>query len=299
MGQIIVPDGWAGVFPDMPMEEYHSRDLGVASASSLKILLDQSPAHYRYHVTEGKQKASKVFDFGRAAHAYVLEPQHFADRYAVAPTNAPRRPDERSRNAKNPSFKTLDAIAFWDDFDQRNAGKLPLSAQDYQKVQDMRAALDDVEMVGDLPGLIISEGQAETSLRWIDEETGLPCRARPDWWLKRLAYFMDYKTCIDASPRGFANAVTRLLYHMAHCHYADGARVLGLPINNYLFLCQEKEPPYVAAIYHIDAAAEERGQQLRIKAMSTMASCMKSGRWPGYSTEITPLSLPGFAFYDV
>lgn len=289
---------WPGIFPNMPMEEYHARDLGVASSGTLKILNDQTPAHYKYWATCGREKQSKTFDFGRAAHAYVLEPASFAERYAILPAKYPRRPTEKQLTAKTQSFATMDAIAFWDEWDAVNFGKLTLSSQDYQKIQDMRAALDDLEMVGDLPGLIIREGEAEVSMRWVDPVTGLRCRSRPDWWLRRLRYFMDYKTCVDASPRGFAAAVTRFGYHVAHCHYAEGARALEVPIENYLFLCQEKEPPYAAALYHIDAAAEERGQQLRIAAMDRLAGCMRSGKFPGYAHGITQLSLPGYAFYD-
>lgn len=300
-----VHPGWSGIFPSMPMDTYHSRELGIASAGALKILNKQSPAHYRWWAEGGEEKARKTWDFGRAAHAYVLEPATFAERYAVAPPGAPKRPREEWRHAKKPSFSTLDAFAFWDEFDDRNRGKLALSAADYQKIQDMRAALDDVDMVGDLPGLIIAEGEAEVSMRWVDEVTGLRCRSRPDWWHRRRRFFMDYKTCVDASPRGFGSAVTSFDYHVAHCHYAEGARTLQVPVDNYLFLCQEKEPPYVAAIYHIDAAAEERGQMLRIAAMDRMAACMRSGKFPGYSYDpatgkhkIRELTLPGYAFYD-
>ncbi len=70
--------------------------------------------------------------------------------------------------------------------------------------------------------------------------------------------------------------------------------------DHFVFLAIESEPPYVCEPYRIDAAAEERGYQLRDRAMQKQAQCIADGTWPGYSdgTTISSLTLPGWAFYD-
>lgn len=295
-GGILVPEGWAGIFPNMPSAEYHQRGIGIASAGALK-LVRKSLAHYAHWARSGDDKRRKAMDFGRIYHSFVLEPEAFRREYVVIPKNAPKRPDERSRNAKNPTFKVMAAMEWWDDFDRQHAGKEAVTAADYQKVQDMRAALDDVDMVGELPGLMLSDGQREVSVRWVDEETGLPCRARFDWWLRPLFNAADLKSCFDASEEGFGAAVVRNEYHVSAAHYIEAARAIGEPLNGYYFLAQETEPPYVAACWPLDAVAQDLGYRMWRNAMNKLAGAVKAGKFPGYATTPRELALPAYAHF--
>lgn len=296
-GGILVPEGWSGIFPNMPAAEYHQRALGIASAGALK-LVRKSLAHYAQWARTGDDRRSRAMDFGRAYHAYVLEPENFHSEYVVIPRNAPKRPDERSRNAKNPSFKTLAALEFWDDFDRAHAGKEVVSAADYQKVQDMRAALDNVDMVGELPSLILTEGRREVSMRWVDADTGLPCRLRKDYWHEELAYGLDLKSCADASEAAFTRAIVSNEYDVSQAHYLSGAHALGRPLRKYLFLSQETTPPYVAVVNQIGSSFEELGFAKWRAAMNRLATGVKTGKFPGYSTGIRTLEAPAYAFYN-
>lgn len=295
-GGILVPDGWTGIFPDMPAAEYHQRAIGIASAGALK-LVRKSLAHYAHWARTGFDRRSKAMEFGNIYHCFVLEPERFFNRYVIIPKNAPKRPDERSRNAKNPTFKTMHAMEWWDDFDAKHAGKDYVAANDYQKVQDMRAALDNVDMVGELPGLMLADGQREVSVRWVDEETGLPCRARFDWWLRPLFNAADLKSCFDASEEGFGAAVVRNEYHVSAAHYIEAARALGEPLDGYYFLAQETEPPYVAACWPLDIVGQELGYRMWRTAMNKLAEGVKHGKFPGYTTQARELALPAYAHY--
>lgn len=289
-------ENWTGIFPDMTVEEYHRREIGIASAGALK-LVRKSLAHYHFWARTAFDRRSRALDFGKVYHAYVLEPEHFHDEFAVLPVNAPRRPTQKQLEAKKPGFATLEAMAFWADFDERNAGKTAVTAADYQKVQDMRAALDDEDMVGELPGLMLSDGQREVSVRWIDEETGLRCRARFDWWLRPLFNAADLKSCIDASEEGFGAAVVRHEYHVSAAHYIEAARALGEPLQGYYFLAQETEPPYVAVCWPLDAVAQELGFRMWRAAMDKLAHGVKTGKFPGYATKPRELALPAYAHF--
>lgn len=296
-GGILVPEGWSGIFPNMPSAEYHQRAIGIASAGALK-LVRKSLAHYAHWARSGDDRRSRAMDFGRAYHAFVLEPENFYSEFVVIPKNAPKRPDDRSRNAKNPSFKTLAALEFWDDFDRKHAGKEVITAADYQKVQDMRAALDDVDMVGELPSLILTEGKREVSMRWVDEETGLPCRLRKDYWHEELAYGLDLKSCADAGEAAFTRAIVANEYDVSQAHYLSGAHALDRPLRKYLFLSQETTPPYVAVVNQIGSSFEELGFAKWRAAMNRLATGVKTGKFPGYSTGIRTLEAPAYAFYN-
>ncbi len=295
MNAQIARDTWPGIYFDIPAEKYHQPDLGVATAGGLKRVR-QSLAHYHHAHTAPPDARieTPAQRFGKAYHSYVLEPATFHQHYVVLPESAPRRPTPQQINAKKPSEETLAQIAFWATWDEENRGKTVIEAEWLRQMADMREALDRHPIARGM----IAEGVAESTWQWIDERTGLRCKSRPDFWVEDLGFFMDLKTCEDASPRGFARAVTNFDYHVGHCHYADGARQLGRPIKNYLFLCQEKEAPYVPAVYTIDAAAEERGYEILHRSMDRLAEGVRTGRWPGYSEGIEQLVLPGYAFYD-
>ncbi len=278
---------------DVPADVYHRRELGVANNTALKILRERSPAHYRAWVDGQEQPETPAFLFGRAYHCRVLEPERFAAEFVAEPVGAPPRPTSAMREAKKPSESSIARVAYWDGWDAENAGKTMLSAEDAERIEAMYAAL----MAVPLAAGIMRDGYSEVTMRWTDEPTGIPCKARADWWVPGR-FFMDLKTTDDASPAGFRRSVAAYGYHVQHAHYCDAARALGQPVRNYLILAQEKEPPYVCGVYHIDAEAEARGFELRERGLQTLRNCLDTDTWPGYGTGITELSLPPWALKD-
>jgi hypothetical protein len=275
----------------VPAEEYHHRELGVVSAGVLRRLSDETPAHYRAWVDDPDEGDTPAKVFGKAYHDRVLLPDLFASRYVGEPINAPMRPTDAMRNAKNPSQSSIDRVAFWDAWDAENAGKLIISAESFALIEAMHAALmknpDAAELLG--------EGDSEVTLRWTDEETGLRCKARADRWLRRRRIMADLKTTDDASERGFGRSVVRYGYDVTHAHYCEGAKACGEPVEEYRIIVQEKRKPYLSVVYHLDAAAEARGYEIRQRGFQMMAACMASNTWPGYPSGVQPLALPGWA----
>ena len=107
---------------------------------------------------------------------------------------------------------------------------------------------------------------------------------------------VDLKTAIDASYSGFARAVAEFGYHVQHAMYMDIFRQLGEPLNGFLFIAQEKQPPYAPAIYELPKRAVEMGMDLYRRHLETYAKCHKANEWPGYPQEIRSLELPGWAY---
>ena len=277
----------------VPAHEYHRRELGVATSGVLRMLRDKTPAHYRAWVDAQDDQETPALLFGRAYHCRVLEPEVFAATYVRPPLGAPSRPTSRQRDAKKPSPDTVAAIEFWNAWDAENAGKEMLSADDFDRIEAMHTAL----MANPLAAGIMKDGRSEVTMRWVDHETGVRCKARADWYVEGRRFLMDLKTTDDASPAGFARSVAKYGYHVQHAHYSDGARCCGLPIQHYLILAQEKAPPYLSAVYHVDAPAEQRGFDLRHRSLTTLADCMRTGQWPGY-VGIKELTLPPWELKD-
>jgi hypothetical protein len=283
-----------GFLLDVPAADYHQRELGVANNTALKILRERSPAHYRYWVDNANDHDTPAMLFGRAYHCRVLEPERFAEQFVAAPEDPPRRPSQRQRDAKKPSDSTRTSIAFWDSWDAENAGKVALPGEDFDRIEAMYAALIADPLAA---GIFLRDGYSEVTMRWVDEPTGIACKARADRW-RPGKFIADLKTTDDASPDGFKRSIVKYGYHVQHAHYCDAARACGEAVRNYLIVAQEKEPPYVVGVYHIDAAAEIRGFDLRERGLRRMRECLDADTWPGYASGITELSLPGWALQD-
>jgi hypothetical protein len=293
---------------DEPEAVYFRRDPGVASNSGLKILDGQSPAHYIHWCNEEEGEAEAAhFAFGHGYHAAVLEPEVFARSYCVLPADAPQRPTAAMLKAPKPSPNSLMRQDWWAQWDADNAGRIALPAKQMDQIRGMADAMRGY--VCNFPtssggkvkvriGDMLDFCEKEVTLRWVDPRTGVPCKARVDLDCREFNFGGDLKSCVDASPDGFARAVHSYRYHQQHVHYCDGAQATGEPWDNFWFFASEKEPPYVPGVYRIPAMAEERGRFFRNRGLDTLKRCLQENRWPGYSDDAEELILPAFAYYD-
>lgn len=281
-----------GIFPNEPGDVYYQRRLDEANASGLKQML-RSPAHFHHYVTNpDDDKQSPALTFGRALHCAVLEPDVFAKRYVVLPADAPSYPSRRQWEAKNPSIDSVRAMDWWREFEGVNAGAERLSAADHDKVRRMA----DSAMSHPVARGLLVGGDREMTFRWQDEETGIACKSRADLYASG-EFLMDLKSCRDASPEGFARAVTTYQYGLQAAHYLDGIRCNGDAIKWFVFLAVESTEPFVCQPYILDAQAETLGFNQRRKAITRQAECLRTGQWHGYSQQLEELRLPAFAFY--
>jgi len=267
------------LFTGETAEAYHVKRLGELSNSGIKRLM-RSPAHYKAWIEETEAVDTPALIFGRAFHCALLEPERFAAAYTVEPDFGDCRFKENKGRR--------------DAWRAENAGKESLSVEDGERIQSMLEAIREHPWAR----LAIRDGQSEVTLRWTDEQTGVECKARADYYVPGKAPFvLDVKTCEDASPKAFAKSIATYGYHVQHAHYCEGFRVRGNPLSNYLLLAVEHHAPFAVALYHIDAAAETRGYELRQRAAEDLEKCMQAGDWPAYSNDITSLSLPAWALY--
>jgi hypothetical protein len=270
-----------GFFPEIPEADYHRRELGVVSNSILKILRDKTPAHYFAYITgKVEDEDTPAKRFGRLYHMASLEPRRFRACAVVAPDFGPM---QSSRNrAERDAWR-----------DSLGPDQVEVKQDELELIEEMTAVLHAHPVVAG----ILKNGQPEVTMRWIDDRTGLRCKARADWW-RPGKFFADLKTTEDASPVAFAKSIETYRYHVGHAHYCDGARILGEPVNNYLLIAQEKSAPYAVNVLQIDAAAEARGFELRERGMDLMKTCLETNTWPAYGEGINEITLPAWAFKD-
>jgi hypothetical protein len=271
---VVTETGW---WQDMSDETYFADPVpaGSLSKSGAKLLLPPScPAKFAY-VREHGAKPKRAWDFGHAAHRKVLGR---GAEVAVADFG---------------DWKTNAAKKIRDD--AYAAGRVPILRKEEKAVDEMADAIRSHPLAGRL--LSPDAGVNEASFFWIDEPTGVWRRARLDrfTWLGDQLVVVDLKTCESADNESCRKTLANLGYAMQDDTYTTAVRALELHDDPaFLFVFVEREPPYLVNVVGCADDVIAYGRRLNEKALRIFAECSATDTWPGYGSEITYLSLPGY-----
>lgn len=273
MSTLLAPDV-PGIYDGIPDKIYHGDRDSLSSSGARKLLPPSTPALFKWEQDHPVYKAT--FDFGHAAHAEVL-----GTGMDIVEVIA----DDWRTKAAQDTKKAIYA-----------EGKTPLLTKDLAKVHEMADAIRSHETAATL----LSNGKAEQSLYWRDQATGIMRRARPDWLPNvtgsRLV-IPDYKTAVSADENDFAKAAGDYGYHCQEAWYIDGVIELGIhPDPEFVFVVQEKEPPYLVNVVQLAPDALELGRHLNRIAIETYVTCKQTGIWPGYGEDIKLIDLPPWVY---
>ena len=253
------------IHPNMPASEYHSHP-AVSNSVLGKIAI--SPAHARAYLDGEISEPTPAMKFGTAYHTAILEPEKFGNTYVVFDG------DRRTKQGKEDYQMLIDS------------GATIISREDADTIREMARVM----RANPDAAALLTGGIAEASVFWVDPATGLECKCRPDYYRESDLTIVDLKTAEDASPAGFARSVANYGYHRQDAHYSDGAQA-----ERFVFIAQEKRPPYAVAVYELDETAKKTGLALRNRDLQVYASCAEFNLWPGYPEGIQTLSLPKWA----
>ncbi len=272
------PNGM-GIYPTMSNEEYHSHP-GSYSRSAL-MEFKRSPYHYwgRYLNPERRESPrSDAMIFGEAFHTLILEPDQFDKRFSVKPEAVLLKDVGRERyDAYKKEVEDL-----------KLSNLTLLDASEFDTLVAMRDALEKHPNAMEL----INGAVYEQSYFWVDPESGLLLKSRPDILHSNMG--VDLKTCADASPRGFQNAMVSGGYHIQGAMGRDARRELeGVDVPNFICLAIEKTYPHAIGIYIIDEYALDHGQQVYKQVCLDLKHALAYNSWGSYETQT--ISLPRWA----
>jgi hypothetical protein len=255
-----------GVY-DIDEETYHAS--AALSSSGARTLIGDCPAIFEHERRNGTP-TRKEFDLGACAHTLVLG----VGREIVVTTETEWRTDKVKREVA----------------EARARGAVPLKPKDFDTV---RAMADALRRHPDADEVFAPGGVAERSLFWTDPETGVFCRARPDWIGNGLS---DYKSTTDVSLDHIRRTIANFGYHQQIPWYLDGAVALDLVPADAPFrlVFQMKTDPYLVSIVEIDDAAMEIGRDLNRLARQMFRDCTATDIWPSYTHGIETVSLPAY-----
>jgi hypothetical protein len=270
----------------MPDEVYHGDPVlggSLSSSGARQLVPPGCPA--KFDALRGAlEYTSTDLDVGSAAHKKVLnagQEIHVIQKEPGVPADSMRT------NAA----KADAALA-------RAAGKIPLLLDDYNTVCQMASAVYAHPLASQL--LQGAGGVSELSLFWTDERTGVRCRGRVDRWQRLPTGRMvavDYKTTTSVTPREILKAIRTYGYWQQGEFYSRGIRATGLELEPwFMFVFQEKTPPYMIQVVDLSPMALAYGRQLNDRALEVYRDCSESGIWPGYENagEILTIDLPPY-----
>ncbi len=254
---------------DWPAAQYHAiRDR--ISKHGLD-LIRQAPALYK-HRQDHPQERTAAMRWGGLVHTYVLEPDKFDA--VVAPEC-----DRRTKEGK----------ALWEVFNKENSFKEVVKAEEMKELEAIRRSIKSHRI-----GCALTEkGSVEMSLFWT-HSTGVKCKARPDL-IREDGIIVDLKTCASASSREFARDAYKYRYHVQAAFYLDAAAGVGIEADTFVFLCVEKEAPFLVQAFECDEELIALGRKEYLEDLALYKSCTETGIWPGYDESIQTLSLPNWA----
>lgn len=259
----------------MSNKEYREHE-GISKSMLSKIA--KSPMHFKYAL-DNPQEDTPALLFGRALHKYILEKDYFYKEYAVAPIC-----DRRTKEGKE----------IYKAFEIESNGKDVISADDFQTIKDMaETALKNPYVVKLLDGI------HEHSFFWIDDATGEPCKCRPDC-ISEIGgqhILVDYKTTEDAETEAFKKSAIKYSYDLQAGMYAEGMKKNTGNDYIFIFIAQEKKPPYAVNILQADEFMMKEGTQLFHDLMEIYHECKVTDNWYGYmgeNNEVSNLGLPNW-----
>lgn len=254
-------------------EEYRARP-GLSS-STLKIFGTRSPYH-AMDALKNPTEPTPAMIMGSAIHARILEPDTFAAQYAGAPVC-----DRRTKDGK----------ALYEAFAADAKGKTILSAEDFETVHIIgERVLNDPEIRAELTG-----GQAEGSLFWTDEASGVACKARPDYYRAHDNVLIDVKTTENGDADSFSRVIANLKYHWQAQFYARGiAALTGTPVTAFKFLVIEKKPPFGYGLYTLHFSALDKAEEDIQRLLVKYRECDEANHWPSYPKQ-SEVYLPAWA----
>jgi hypothetical protein len=270
----------AGLNSLIGIDTYHRGDIcsgPSVSSSGLRTLFGKSPAHF-YDAWPGnpnfvERADTAAFILGRAAHHLFLGEDYFSKLFAAPPSEYP---DRTTGEMKAWTYKAA-FCQQWKKL-QESEGKSVLKLDDLDALRGMAESLAKNEIVraGALNGMI------ERSCFWKDETTGLWLKIRPDAIPTSSVDFVDLKTTTSVLWPDLQRTIADFGYHQQGALIRRGAReVLGISSPTFTLVFIEKTAPFCVRVVTLKDNDLERGERQNIECLQTIASCLKSGQWPG------------------
>lgn len=263
-----------GIYAGLSNADYHA---GPGISKSQLDTLARSPLHFwAKHIAkqQGTRVETAAMRFGTAVHTAILEPEDFVNWVVMD------KVDRRTKDGKAAAEAAETRAAA--------RGVRVIDRADHDVVTAIAASVERHPVIGPY----LEAGWAELSVYWMDEDTGVLCRCRPDWLTETA--ILDVKTTENSSPGSFERSAYQYRYWVQAAYYLDGLAANGCDVSRFVFAAVEKEPPFAAMAYTATPSLIDAGRREYKRLLNLYSACCASGRWPAYG-DSADLDLPRFA----
>jgi hypothetical protein len=274
-----------GLYPDLSDADYRAQHDWLSVSGAKKLLPPSCPA--KFEATIGVEEERKPqFDFGKAFHSAVLGIGSVVVVHEYDPETVK---SPKSTNAWKRQDEAVHA-----------AGGVLLLPDEKAAIDAMAASV----LAHDTARHLFTGGAPEVSAFWVDEATGVQCKARFDYLPEKQAgrriIVPDLKSAVSVDPGEFSRAAARYSYLAQDLWYCDGLRALGVDGDPVMvFVGAEKESPYLVSVMQF---ADEHDRRLTAaaneKARRLYRECIETDHWPSHPG-ITQLTLPAWRRYEL
>lgn len=250
-----------------PAEDYHAKRSDYLTSHALLTFAESPRLYFRRRVGLASNPSGAAFEFGRAAHALVLEGDDAFDRRYVSDADAPINPKTGEKfGATTKTYKEWAAAV---------APKTVLPESQIELCWALRRSVVE----HDEASRLLSEGRPELVFR--GEYRGVDCQIRCDW-LRDDGVLVDFKTCDqlkyferDARNYGYSR---QLAFYRALVEIATGRRF------NVYIIATEKREPYATCVYRL--AGLDAAQEANERDIERLLECWDTKVFPtGYEEE--------------
>lgn len=253
--------------------------LNISSLKNMK----RSPQHYLHALSVREDK--ECFTLGNATHVACLEPERYAQDFAVwdrtteAGAMAPRRGQH------------------WESFVTGAAGKTVLTPEQNRIANNIAKAV----RANELAAAYLASGDPEVTIEWTlpAELGGRPAKGRVDWLttIDGQRVIVGLKTSRDCRRYAFGSQAAKLAYHWQWAYYFDGyVATRGGEVPRMVEIVVEAAAPHAVAVYRIPDDIIEQGREEYWEAVKRLNECEASGVWPGPEPKEEFLSLPSWVY---
>jgi len=253
--------------------EQYQKAAGLSRSMLREMAWPRTPAHFKARYIDkvcGAEETTPAMELGTLTHRVILEPETCADAFHVKPDGM--------------KFSTKDGIAWRDAHQDR-----PIITTDQSAAMlGMRESV----LAHSIARKFIERSKRESNVFADAKEIRL--KARLDLLPDSGNALADLKTCESADDIGFSKSIDSYAYHYQAAFYLDVCNLAGRDFSQWIFIAVEKTPPYLCVVYNLDPMAIEYGRTLYRRDLQAYRSCVESGIWPGYSPELSIISLPQY-----
>jgi exodeoxyribonuclease VIII len=273
-----------GIYPNLSNEEYH----GHKESISRSALMDFQISPFTYwakHLNPARPQkdATRQMILGSAFHTLILEEDLFAKNYMSYPPKVLLKDVGREKYDEYKKLcETLESLI------PNYPNLIILSNDEKQTLFAMQERIEANEQAIEL----IKDARIEHSYFWIDKDSGLLLKARPDALHANM--IVDLKTCNDASPRAIQNAMITGGYHIQGAMIRDAVEAIeGNRINTVINLCVETKYPHNMGIYILDEFAIDEGEKKYKQICLDLKTALETNSFCDYG--IQTIGLPKWA----